>query len=1094
MVEITRHIIFTLVVVLALSPLSYLHSKIIEPESCIQVIDSDQMNTLGGEWFFLAVEEYPFQSVVNSDLARHKFRITDSWPFHESLAHHEGNVWFIKNIFIAQKADLAAFLPLHYRDVNVFFNGKLIYASGSSKDKDKIDPAVGKPDIAWIPSEIVRVGINEIAIKTAPLNRMCGFSRDILLGNPDTIRGTHNLQIIWYVSITAALLFLSLFFLILFIKRHSEKFYLYYSLMSFSLGIWILGYKGYVLWLFDYQWVYIIFTYINPMLLLYISMIMFLHNFFSEKINWFAVSLVVLYFCFGLFVAFEYALTGDISFFNKHLYGLYMKSVSMVVFYGLYIAIRAFRKKIIYSGQILFGISILGVTVIVGILRFINVIKTEPYIIESFFLMTLVFSYVLASRYAKVHTDLERAHGELMVLDKMKDDFLATTSHELRTPLHGIMGLSESLIEGVHGPVTPAQKENLNLIRLEAAHLSGMVGDILDFSKLRAGKADLLLEPVNPGEVASTVVSLLRVEAEKKGLSLKIVTADSPTILADRNRLRQVLINLVGNAIKFSEKGTVTVLVEANAGGGARITVRDEGPGIAAKDMERIWNPFVQAENADTRRAGGTGLGLPITKYLVELHGGSIRLESEKGKGSAFIVVLPGDSVSRGIVKPGVEAEKKPVIALKAEIPQPVSEESMAEVATFTPARILAVDDDEVNLKVLEGFCAVAGYELVAATNGPDALKIIDAYSVDLVLLDLMLPGMSGYEVCRTIRQSEKHAALPIIMVTARDATADMVRGFVSGANDYITKPFARDELLVRIENQLAIRQMLEIERSLLKELRADKETADGLYKRSIDLKQMTFQLLAWERVIRDDMEIARAFQERLMMFHRNIPGIESYVYYKPVIHLGGDIYDIIEVRPGILRIFLADATGHGISASLNTVKILSEYAAIKETMHSPELVLNYLSRRFIDLYRDYQIVFTCIIADIDTGEGKLSLVSAGHPETYLLSNGEVRAIKPRGPIVGLTEHFVYRPAVVPFNTGDMLFFYTDGLLELIDSQYRRATGPDFDEGNVLKERIVRLNASLPLEELCASLMVSGDDRAGGRCNDDITVIALRKG
>ncbi len=1092
MFRIIKIVILSLLVVF-FYPHSVLYSKIIEPESRIQVVYVNKINSLGGEWFFLPSEEYRYQEEIKSDSVQYKIGITESWPFHEALSLYQGNVWFIKNIFVSEKSDLAVFLPLHYRDIQLFCNGKLIYESQKSKDEATIDPAAGKPDIAWISSELIRIGINEIAIKTAPLNNMCGFSRDIQVGNVEKIKSLYNYQSIWYISIAASLLFLSLFFFMLFLKRRSDKFYFYYSVMSFSLGIWILGYKGYALWLFDNQAVYIICTYINLLFLLYVAMIMFIHSFFAEKINWFTLFLIVFYFLLGFFISFEYAITGNIVIFNKYLYGFYMKSVSIVVFYGIYLVIKAVKKKIAYSRQILLGISVQGIAVIIGILRFINVLSIEPYIIESFFLMTLIFSYVLASRYARVHTDLEKAHDELLVLDKMKDDFLATTSHELRTPLHGIMGLSESLMKGVHGPVTSAQKENLSLIYREASHLSGMVGDILDFSKLRAGKADLLLQRVNLGEVVSTVVSLLIPEAEKKGLSLKVETSDSLIIIADRNRIRQVLINLVGNAIKFSEKGTVTVSVRPNAGGGACITVRDEGPGIAGKDLERIWNPFIQAADPDTRRAGGTGLGLPITKYLVELHGGSIRVESEKGRGSAFIVELSADPISRGIMMPVIEAEKRVALALKDEILKSQAEESMAEVTTFTPARILAVDDDEVNLKVLEGFCAVAGYELIAATNGSDALKIINSYKIDLVLLDLMLPGMSGYEVCRIIRQSMKHDTLPIIMVTARDITADMVRGFISGANDYITKPFARDELLVRIENQLAIKQMLEIERSLLKELKANSDSVDGPYKRSLDLKQMTFQLLAWERVIRDDMEIARAFQERLMTYHRTIPGLESYVHYQPVIHLGGDIYDVIAVRPGILRIFLADATGHGISASLNTVKILSEYAAVKETMHSPELVLNYLSRRFIDLYRDYQIVFTCIIADIDVGEGKLSLVSAGHPEAYLLSNGEVRAIKPRGPIVGLTEHFVYHPAVIPFNAGDVFFLYTDGLLELIDSQYRRAAGPNFDESNILKERIASLDISLPLEQLCASLMVSKDGSAKGRRNDDITVVALRK-
>ncbi|HPK45565.1 MAG TPA: SpoIIE family protein phosphatase, partial [Spirochaetota bacterium] len=507
--------------------------------------------------------------------------------------------------------------------------------------------------------------------------------------------------------------------------------------------------------------------------------------------------------------------------------------------------------------------------------------------------------------------------------------------------------------------------------------------------------------------------------------------------------------------------------------------------------------PFVQAEDPDIRVAGGTGLGLAISKNLVELHGGSIRVESELGKGSRFIVDLPESPGMRGISRRRVE-KTQDIVTIKKDVRFESDEKennTLAQLQSFASARILAVDDDEVNLRVMKGFCDVAGYEFITATHGHEALEILATQDVDIVLLDLMLPGISGYEVCKKIREDAKTMGIPVIMVTAKDTTTDLVRGFITGANDYITKPFSRDELLVRIENQLAIKQMLDAERSIIRELRTESEGHENLYRRSVDMKQMTLQMVAWERLIRDDMEIARAFQDRLMSHHRNVPGIETYVYYRPLMKLGGDIYDIIEVRPGVLRVFLADATGHGITASLNTVKILSEYSSVKQVMQTPEEILNFLNHRFIELYRDYKIIFTCIIADIDIVHGELSLASAGHPQSYLLSEGKVTPLKPQGPIICLSSNFEYRQMVMPINNRDLLIFYTDGLLELIGSQYRGAEGPGFDTGKLLEEQIASISKSNSLEEICKSFVAGAESVSTtmNRGSDDITIVAIRK-
>jgi len=728
---------------------------------------------------------------------------------------------------------------------------------------------------------------------------------------------------------------------------------------------------------------------------------------------------------------------------------------------------------------------------------------------ESFFIMILLFAAALASRFASVHRSLNKAHGDLLVLDKMKDDFLSTTTHELRTPLHGIMGIAESLVDGSLGDMTMRQKESLDLIRLSAGRLNGLVTSILDFSKLRAGRADLFIDDVALGEVITSVISLLEASAKGKAIEFRTDIGPLPKIRADRNRIYQVLINLVGNAVKFTERGTVTVRASLAGTDTVRVEVEDTGPGIAPEDLAGLWNPFTRGGDADTRRAGGTGLGLAITKNLVELHGGTIRVQSEPGKGSVFIFEIPVKARMAGIDR--AKAPQYDLYLPDTAVPAPAADTSAAAETVEAPVEdeetgneewtepvaarrdapvILAVDDDPVNLKVIENLCRPRGYLLFTAEDGPSALRMIETNDIDLVLLDLMLPGMSGYEVCRAIRRMGKGRHTPIIMVTARDQMSDLAQGFRTGASDYITKPFRSQELVLRIENQLALKMLLDMEKSLVNGLRKEKQSVTGLLERTMDLKESTLQMLEWEKIIRTDLGVARTFQERLMSHRGPFEGFEASVHYHPLMDLGGDVCDIIQPRPGLLRVFLADATGHGISASLNTVKILTEYAAVRETLGSPAEIMDFLNRRFSKQFKQYGIVFTCVIADVDLASHSVTVATAGMPPQMLRRGGEIAVIGPTCPIIGLSDTVACRQERHAMRRGDILFLYSDGLIEMIDGRNRG--GPrTADSAQVLADALASRYQGANLEESGGALL----RQFGGVENisiDDVTFIAVK--
>ncbi len=397
-------------------------------------------------------------------------------------------------------------------------------------------------------------------------------------------------------------------------------------------------------------------------------------------------------------------------------------------------------------------------------------------------------------------------------VDKLKDEFLANTSHELRTPLNGIIGLAESLTDSFTEAPPENMRANLAMIVASGKRLAALVNDILDFSEMKTRNVELQCKPVDIRILTDVVLKLSEPLLAGKNLMLKNEIAENvPPVHADENRLQQIMHNLVGNAIKFTSSGAVTISAASN-NGIVEISVADTGIGIPREKFGDIFKSFEQVETSMAQEYGGTGLGLAITKELVELHGGTIRVGSEIGKGSTFTFTLPKSEVSkpeamklevsrvREVKRGGwsVEHEEIDSHALR---PTLHARRSTAPNSEF---KILIVDDEPINQQVLANHLARVNYDFVQAFNGEEALQIIDrGEKFDLVLLDIMMPKLSGYEVCKRIREKFLPSELPVIMVTAKDQVADLLEGFASGANDYLAKPFSKDELLARLKTHL---------------------------------------------------------------------------------------------------------------------------------------------------------------------------------------------------------------------------------------------------------------------------------------------------
>jgi two-component system sensor histidine kinase ChiS len=447
----------------------------------------------------------------------------------------------------------------------------------------------------------------------------------------------------------------------------------------------------------------------------------------------------------------------------------------------------------------------------------------------------------MASQLQVSFTQLEHQNAQLQRLDKLKDEFLANTSHELRTPLNGIIGLTESLIDGATGQLPGPTISNLEIIAFSGRRLSNLINDILDFSKLRHQNIELQIKPVGIREIVEIVVTLCQPLIGTKNLQLiNSVTPDIPLVDADENRVQQVLYNLIGNAIKFTETGTVEISANAISLESSQladkessvtsqlhslilrsklqITVSDTGIGIAEDKLERIFKSFEQADGSTAREYGGTGLGLAVTKKLVELHGGEIQVSSKLGIGSQFTFSLP--------ISQNQYVERKQWSAtVRQSLVSRTNDRQLITNATFAPSfnnnsllddapdgqensrlKILIVDDEPLNIQVLANNLLLENYALAKASSGREALALLETgYKPDLILLDLMMPRMTGYEACEKIREKFTAIEVPIVMLTAKNQVSDLVQGFNAGANDFLTKPFVKNELLARIKTHIRL-------------------------------------------------------------------------------------------------------------------------------------------------------------------------------------------------------------------------------------------------------------------------------------------------
>lgn len=530
-------------------------------------------------------------------------------------------------------------------------------------------------------------------------------------------------------------------------------------------------------------------------------------------------------------------------------------------------------------------------------------------------------------QYYDLHAELVELSGQLIEHDKTKDEFLTNTSHELRNPLHSILNITEAVLKRERESLQVESMNDLKTVTDVSRRMSFMLDELLDIATIEDGSPKLHLEPVSINAIASGVIDMVMYSVEDKPIVIENnISHDLPYVYGDENRLIQVMFNLLHNAIKFTPEGRIELTSELK-GNYLHVSVKDTGIGMDKDTLNLIFNRYSQGRTRGFGKQGGFGIGLYLSKQLIELHKGELVVTSKPGQGSTFTFSLP---IVKSVSILTNQVEPDDIDGEVAENKRPVKQTATVKTTHMEDRpRIIVVDDEPVNLRVIETILSEEVYDLTSVLSAEKALDLLDEREWDLVISDVMMPTMSGYELTKKIRERFTISELPVLLITARSNKEDLEMGFLVGGNDYVTKPVDATELVARVNALTSAHQ------SMRKRLRLESawlqaqikphflfNTLNSIIALShIDVEKMTEVLNAFSDILRAKFNFNNL--EELIPLEEELEHVYSYVYIEQVrfgdrLKVELDIDDDINTMIPTLSIqpLIENAINHGAMAS----------------------------------------------------------------------------------------------------------------------------------------------------------------------------------
>ena len=859
----------------------------------LETVDSNTALRLDGRWLFYFNEFLPPNQPWPQDVRDNSATLTlpglwqgQSWN-HQSLPSRGFGTYRLRVTHLPWDDKL---LSLYISDIlsvgKVWVNGELVAAGGEiSETMDREQPRRHTLMARFAP----RGPELDILIQISNFhNRQGGINTPIWLGPADAMDRQLTRQWILTAIFSGLFLIMGIVHLILFKILRRKSFNLYFGLFCLSWGIQTLfgvngGCLGEVIFP-GMPWHWTINLTLFPMALNLPLMSLFYHALFphsrANQVN--TVALIM-----GALFTLYLTLTPPNAF-DPAVLLIFLATLVGFIYLFVRLALDIQQNKS-QARLLIPGYLFLFIALVTDILKDLHILNTAIPLIYGNMGFILSYSLLIATRlskaYAAVETlgqTLQERNRQLSRLNRFKDDLLARTSHELKTPLNGIMGMVQSIQDR---DLPPRTTTALDLIESSSRRLLSLINDLLDAAQIRRNELQLNPTPVGLKPVAETVVLLSRPLILQKKVEIENRIPDAfPRVLCDEDRLHQILFNLVGNSIKFTPEGRIVVGADLK-GDRARIFVKDTGIGIDKKDLKRIFQTFEQGEQGADRAYQGTGLGLSITRDLVRLGGGELEVTSQRGKGTVFWFSLPL-APAHAKAEPPPRPPETPAMVPPPSLPGP--EPAVTPLAPGT-SRVMAVDDDGVNLQVVVNHLEGAGISVIPCINGPQALEALERGPLpDLMLVDVMMPGMTGYELARKIRQHTPASELPIIFLTARHQVQDIVDGFASGANDYLAKPFEKTELLARVNTQIhlrhahvALKENLALKREVATEKRNALELKLAQRRLSAILDHMADAVVAVNPALKIT-HCNAAFEQRFHREAHQMLGLDIQAFFPP--------------------------------------------------------------------------------------------------------------------------------------------------------------------------------------------------------------------